>query len=72
MSDIIYIGDTIIDSEFAKEEELNIFMLHMVMEKNKYDDDVTSLKKLHYHITNMKLKLKYFYLKKYQRQVIIL
>ena len=53
LSEIIYIGDTIIDSEFAKRGRVEyLHASYGYGKKSKYDDDVPSLKKLHYHITN--------------------
>lgn len=50
LSDIIYIGDTKIDSEFAKRGRIEyLHASYGYGKKNKFDNDVKSLKDLHYN-----------------------
>ena len=52
-SDIIYIGDTFIDSKFAKKGRIDYFHAsYGYGTKNKNDNDITSLKDLHFQILN--------------------
>jgi len=53
LSDMIYVGDTIIDSEFAKRGHIEyLHASYGYGKKNKFDNDVKSLQSLHYCITN--------------------
>ena len=52
-ADIIYIGDTFIDSKFAKKGRIDYFHAsYGYGTKNKNDNDITSLKDLHFQILN--------------------